>query len=239
MTITKMRTLAPKEKKLTIYLSIVLYILKHLSERLTKNSVFSPFSSDSISHLFFSLCSCVARLRCFCTFAGISHFNGVFFPSSDAAPLYFHCWKLHWRLHRTSHTVHIHNYCFYSVNRMHWHCFIHGYCADRYCVAVFLFFGNHRCVSITMHSVPLLFFTFLDAFFQFILMFSNTKKWSNFRFPCESIETYVRYCIFLHYLITFFLHVCFSLCCTLYTFFIHIDSEIPRMPKQHSSQIDC
>lgn len=183
MTITKMRTLAPKEKKLTIYLSIVLYILKHLSERLEKNSVFSPFSSDSISHLFFSHRSCVARLRCFCTFAGISHFNGVFFPSSDAAPLYFHCWKLHWRLHRTSHTVHIHNYCFYSVNRMHWHCFIHGYCADRYCVAVFLFFGNHRCVSITMHSVPLLFFHIFGCIFSIHSNVFKYKKVKQFSFP--------------------------------------------------------
>lgn len=54
---------------------------------------------------------------------------------------------------------HTNNYCFYSVNRMHWHCFIHdGHYTDRYCVTVFFSATTFGCVSITMHSISLLLF---------------------------------------------------------------------------------
>lgn len=123
------------ERKITTYLSIVLYILRHLCGRFKKNLVFSPFSSDSMFHLSFS------RVHLFCSFALLLHicwyftFQWIFvFTQRSCSVILSLLEKLHWRLQ--------HSYCFYLVNRMHWHCFIHGYCADRYCVTVMLFLAT-------------------------------------------------------------------------------------------------
>lgn len=140
--------------------------------------MFSPFSSDSISHLCFS----PNAVLC-CSFALLSY-------NVDCAT--YICWyfTFQWTVfhptmllrytfivenciddsivHRTPYTTIVFirlTECIGIVSSMVTVLIV--------IVLLFCFFGNHSCVSITMHSIRLFFFLHI---FGCILMFSNTKN---------------------------------------------------------------
>lgn len=115
-----------------------------------------------------------------------------------------------------SYIVVLHNYCFYSVNRIHWHCFIYRYSADHCCYCFWQ-------ISLCQHYYAFIFdgsffprlFNIFNAIFRFqITKYPNLKK-EAISFPIYAIET----CMASHFS-TVFNQFFFSVC-TKHAYFLY------------------
>lgn len=220
------------------------YTLKHLCEiDRRKNLVFSSFSSSTISHLMFFLlfthiCNafgCVVRLlslllllpMCICW-----HFTDPnrFFFSSTSHRLRNTIFVVKIALTTPSYIVDSKpcNYCFYSVYRIHWHCFVQWLPCW---LLLLLFLATIVVSNITMHIrsffdtlIHLTFsMQFFDSFSFFIL--SNDNK------IIEREAVFMWHCCFvILYLIITFCSSCLAVCDFLFLSpeFMHIAPFLHR-----------